>query len=190
MSTETELDSMKVFLIGQNKNINIATFPIQEDKITIKKDEVEPFFDAECIFQIKKISTKPIIGRWITSRRKRESCVIYVLGKQHCEKLKAPIYKKEETPQEKQGQSEDPAKQPSKEKDSKDSSPDEKKAEKEIPDLFEPLTNKERVEIVKREIAKALRKFQPFSNSIVIILILLLLANLILNFLGLKGVHL
>jgi hypothetical protein len=180
VSSQTELENIKVLLIGQNKNINVATFPIQEDKITIKKDEVEPFFDGDSIFQLKEISTTPLIGRWLTSRRKREACVIYVLGKQHCERLKAPVYDQEE-------KSEAKAENPESEKDAQGS--EKLKQEKKIPDLFEPLTNKERVEIVKREIAKALRKFQPFSNTIVIILILLLIANLVLNFLGLKGIR-
>jgi hypothetical protein len=174
MSSQTEFDNMKVFLIAQNKNINVAPFKIEENKINIKKDEVEPFFDAECIFMLKEISTIPLIGRFITSRRKRRPCVIYLYGKQNCEKLKAPL---EEQPiatvttgnSEQQKSEED--------------------KEKSLGDLFEPLTNKERVDIVKREITKALRKFQPFSNSIVIILILLLVANLILTFMGLKGIR-
>jgi hypothetical protein len=174
MSSQTEFDNIKVLLIGQNKNINVAPFPIEENKINIKKDEVEPFFDAECIFSMKEMCTIPLIGRFITSRRKRQPCVIYLYGKQHCEKLKAPIEDQQPSV------AVDPQ-NPSQEK------PEDK--DKTIGNLFEPLTNKERVEIVKREISKALRKFQPFSNTIVIILILLLVANLILTLMGLKGMR-
>lgn len=173
MSSQTELDKIKVLLVGQNKNINVAKFPIEENKIKIKKDDIEPFFEAESIFSIKEICTIPLIGRFITSRRKRESCVIYLFGKQHCEKLRAPVETQPIIVTDPQN--------PSLEK------PEDK--EKTIGNLFEPLTNKERVEIVKREIAKALRKFQPFSNTIVIIIIILLIVNLILTFMGLKGMR-
>lgn len=147
--SESELDQIKVLLVGQNKNINVVKVPIKENKAVIAKDKFEPFFDADCIFQIKEICQIPLIGKFITNRRKREACLIQQIGKEHAEKLKAP---------------------------GKD-------------DLFEPLTNEERKDLVKREIAKALRKFQPFSNVALIIIVILLIANLILGIMGLKGVH-
>lgn len=55
-------------------------------------------------------------------------------------------------------------------------------------DLFEPLTNEERKDIVKREIAKTLRKFGPISNWMFAILLILLIANVILAIMNLQGV--
>jgi hypothetical protein len=142
----TDMDEIKVLVIGQNRNINVAKFPIQENKLIISKDETEPFFDADGIFQMKNVCQWPLIGRLITRRRRREPCMMHILGKEHVEKLKAPTT-----------------------------------------DLFEPLSNDERKEIVKREIAKALGKFKPISGIAVIALFGMGLANLILLLLHAKG---
>jgi len=172
---ETELDQIKVLLIGQNKNINVVKKPIQENKITIQKDIVEPFFDAESIFMMKEISTMPLLGRFLTRRRKREQCVIYVYGKQHCEKLKVPERAQKPLPQLNPGQT-DPE-QPEQEQ----------KALVEIPDLFEPLTNVEREDIVKRAIAKALKHFKPISNLGLVVIVVLLIVNLVITLMHARG---
>ena len=143
--SETELDKIKVLLVGQNKNINIIKRPIEENKVIIKKDKTEPFFDADSIFQVKEVSTAPIIGKLLTKRRKREPCIIQVLGKPKAEKLTS------------------------------------KK------DLFEPLTNVERKDIVKREIAKTLKKFQPITPIMFVVLFLLIIINIILTIIMLSG---
>lgn len=146
--SEIELDEVKVLIIGPNKNMNVAKFPIEENKVIIKKDKYEPFFDAECIFPMKEISTMPIFGKMITKRRKREPGMIYILGKPKAEKLKNP----------------------------KD-------------DLFEPLTDRERKQIVKREVAKTLGKFKPMSTAMFAILFILLMLNIVLNFMTMKGMR-
>ena len=142
----TDMDEVKVLVIGQNRNINVAKFPIKENKVIISKDATEPFFDADGLFQIKNVCQIPLIGRLITKRRRREACIIHILGKEHVEKLKAP----------------------------KD-------------DLFEPLSNAERKEIVKREIAKALGKFKPISGMAFILLLLLNIITLVVLILHAKG---
>lgn len=145
--SETELDQIKVLLVGQNKNVNVLRVPINQNKVVITKDKFEPFFDADCIFQIKEICQIPLLGRFITRRRKREPCLIQQIGKEQAEKLNSP---------------------------GKD-------------DLFEPITDAERKDVVRREIAKALRKFQPIGNIPLIIIIVLLIINLILTIVGLRG---
>lgn len=142
-----ELEKIKVILIAENKNMNIATFPIKENKVLIEKDNYEPFFTADSVFGMKEISTIPLLGRWINRHRKREPCIIQLLGKERAETLKTIT-----------------------------------------DELFEPLTNEERKDIVKREIAKTLRKFGPISNWMFAVLLILLIVNVILAIMNLQGV--
>lgn len=81
-----EFDHVQVIAIGSNRNLNIyPQVPIKENRIIIKKDVYEPKFSHTQVFMGKIISQTPILGRWITKRRKRVPTVIWFYGRDICE---------------------------------------------------------------------------------------------------------
>lgn len=147
MST-TEIDEITVFLIGENRNVNKVTLPIQENKLIVN-DNYNPFFDPECVFSVKDISTVPLLGKFINRHRARYPALFQRIGKLKAEKLLAP-----------------------------------KKS-----DIFEPLTNEERKEIVKRQVAETLSEGKQFENWQFLILMFLNIFVLILGILAASGVR-
>lgn len=80
----SEFDHIKVFVIGSNKAINVyPKVPVKENKVIIQKDVYEPTFKPENIFYLKSFSKIPLLNKL----KKREPCLLYVLGKGSCEQL-------------------------------------------------------------------------------------------------------
>jgi hypothetical protein len=84
----SEVDHIRVLVIGHNCNINdYKKIPVKENKVIIQKDLYEPKFDPRRIFHYKQISQIPLLGKIITKKRKREPCLIYIIGKDEVEGL-------------------------------------------------------------------------------------------------------
>jgi hypothetical protein len=80
-------EEITVFHVKHTKNIDIKTVKVEQD--CVKIPEREPQFTSECIFNVKEISSIPLLGRFINRHRKRKSVLIYLDGKPFCEKLKS-----------------------------------------------------------------------------------------------------
>lgn len=82
------MGKVKMLLVGQDKNIDVMRVETKENAAIVNKN-YQPLFDPECIFNLKEKSSIPLLGRFITKRRKREPTLIQILGKMKAEKLKA-----------------------------------------------------------------------------------------------------
>jgi len=133
---------MLIIHFRPTKEIELKEVNTVDDKAVIEKDLKEPQFDATCVYDMKTVSSGP--GRLLNRFRKPKKCLIYVEGKEFCEK------------------------------------PD--------PRAFtEPITDKDRLDFVKKQVLKTLGRFQLMKPWMFIGLLIPIIIVLVLQIIIMRG---
>lgn len=147
-----------VFHIYHNKDIALYRATVREDKVYCRDEKIAEF-ENSAVFTITDE-----LGR----RKRKFKAVLYLDGKANACAIQTGKEIKNKI------QTENPAQTINLEK--LQSLPDN------IETIFEPLTFKDRITIVKREIAKQLGKFKPMETWQFVVLIALVSASIVVNF--------
>ena len=155
-----------VFHVKQNLDVELYKGKVKEDKVYLKEGKVVQFTNNGVFTVIDKRGKKA----------KRFKAVIYLDGKDHCSEVKS----KQEIIETSIAEMDPSAiENPELILEVKD------RLERLIGNaysIFEPLTDQDRKTIVKREVAKQLGRFQPMTTWQFILLMILIGANIALNF--------
>ena len=143
-----------VLHIYHNQDGKAYNSNVREDKVYLQGEKVAQFSNRG-VFTIKGLKL---------AKRSKLKCLIYLDGKAKTVKITSEEEKKKLI-------------------ELAEANPDELQVIPETMEmLFEPLTDKDRVTVVKREIAKQLGKFKPMETWQFIVIIALLGASIALHF--------
>jgi hypothetical protein len=148
----SSIKKTQVLHIYHNQDADLYPAVMREDKIYLMNEKVAQFINRG-VFTIRVHGKLP----------KKFKALIYLDGKAECAKLTATEYEeftKTEAQKTEQFQV----------------LPETKET------IFEPLTDNDRITVVKREIAKQLGKFKPIETWQFILLIALIIGGYVINF--------